>query len=926
MRLPDAALRHAPFRRLLATLVLLAAAPPLLATAPPLPAPPTGDCDLDAPHTVLHPAAAPAPAPDVQAVWLSARRLVWPQAVDAPDLRYRLAHSARAALVVQPGQPLRGADGAFDLQRDTTPLPDPIARRFRHVAPGLRLATAASDAQLRALHRGQVLLVQEDRAGRVQRATALQHPGALDDLYAAAADVPDLGATPRARRTGFKLWAPTAQRVALCAHASPGARAHALRTMRLNARTGVWSATLPRPPAKRPGPYYRYLVDVFVPGLGIVRNRVTDPYSLSLSADSRRSLALDLDAPATKPAGWDAHAAPARVQAPVDQVIYELHVRDFSVHDRSVRAAWRGRYLAFTEPDSDGMRHLRALARAGLTDVHLLPVFDLATVPERGCTTPAVPADAAPDSDAQQAAVLAGAARDCFNWGYDPFHYSAPEGSYATDADDGTARVREFRQMVMALHAAGLRVGMDVVYNHTTASGQHGNSVLDRIVPGYYQRLNAQGVVERSTCCDNTATEHRMMGRLMSDSVLTWARAHRIDAFRFDLMGHQPKDAMLALKARLQRELERDVHLIGEGWNFGEVADGARFEQASQLSLNGSGIGTFSDRARDALRGRGGLHAQGWLNGLVFDPHPAAPPATATDLLRAADLARIGLAGSLRRYELTTHDGRRLPAERVDYNKQPAGYVAEPAEVVNYVENHDNTTLFDDGAPKLPPATTREDRARVQVLGAATVAFSQGIAYFHAGQDILRSKSMDGNSFDSGDWFNRLDWTHADNFFGTGLPPKTGNAANWPLLKTVLADERIKPGPAEIAWTRDAFRDLLAIRASSTLFRLRTAADVLQRLTLHNTGPQQVPTVLVGQLDGQGYPGAAFREIVYFINADKQAHTLTLDALKGRPYRLHPVHAAPQAADRRAATQATHEDAAGRFTIPPRTAVVWVRD
>ena len=164
------------------------------------------------------------------------------------------------------------------------------------------------------------------------------------------------------------------------------------------------------------------------------------------------------------------------------------------------------------------MAHLRALARASLSDVHLLPVFDLATVPEQGCTTPQVP-DAAPDSLAQQQAVMAQAASDCFNWGYDPLHFNAPEGSYASDAADGAVRIREFRQMVMALHAAGLRVGMDVVYNHLSASGQHPQSVLDRIVPGYYHRLNAQGEVERSTCCDNSATEHRMMARLMSDSV-----------------------------------------------------------------------------------------------------------------------------------------------------------------------------------------------------------------------------------------------------------------------------------------------------------------------------------------------------------------------------------------------------------------------
>ncbi len=155
----------------------------------------------------------------------------------------------------------------------------------------------------------------------------------------------------------------------------------------------------------------------------------------------------------------------------------------------------------------------------------------------------------------------------------------------------------------MNLHRAGLRVGMDVVYNHTFASGQKEKSVLDRVVPGYYHRLDAAGAVTQSTCCDNTATENAMMAKLMVDSAVLWAKHYRMDSFRFDLMGHQPRAAMERLQSAVNMATGRDVQLIGEGWNFGEVENGARFVQASQLSLNGSGIGTFSDRARDAARG-----------------------------------------------------------------------------------------------------------------------------------------------------------------------------------------------------------------------------------------------------------------------------------------------------------------------------------
>jgi pullulanase/glycogen debranching enzyme len=213
----------------------------------------------------------------------------------------------------------------------------------------------------------------------------------------------------------------------------------------------------------------------------------------------------------------------------------------------------------------------------------------------------------------------------------------------------------------------------------------------------------------------------------------------------------------------------------------------------------------------------------------------------------------------------------------------------------------------------------------VQTLGNAIVAFSQGIAYFHAGQEVLRSKSLDRNSYDSGDWFNRLDWTLTDNGFGAGLPPAWDNQASWPLMQPLLADAaRLKPTPTQIRYTRDAFADLLRIRAGSTLFRLRTTADVQQRLQLLNTGPAQVPTVLVGHLDGRGHAGAGFDDVLYAINADPQPQTLTLPTLAGRALVLHPVHRAETAADTRPREQARWDSATGRLTVPARTAVVWV--
>lgn len=887
-------------------------------------APSLDDCNVASHATVLQPAPA-ATQLEARAIWLDATLLRWP-GIESGG-RFRLHHAANGSAVASIGTQVTGADGALDLEPFDDALPTTVAERFRHVAAGVTLRLRAEPEVLRNLHQQQSLLVQEDPDGRVIRATRLQSPGALDDLYAAAGNV-DLGVDVAPHRTRFALWAPTARNVTVCLHRVGDGPATSIEPLQRDAQTGVWSTSIARDLS---GQYYTYLVDVHVDGFGMVRNRVTDPYAVSLTTDSRRGYIANLQSSRLKPTAWDRDKTPDRVKSPTDAVIYELHVRDFSVGDTTVRPEYRGKYLAFTLEETDGLRHLRALAAAGITDVHLLPVFDFGSVPERDCVTP-LPAGA-PDGETQQQAVTAVAARDCFNWGYDPVHYTAPEGSYSTDPANGAVRILEFRRMVQALHRAGLRVGMDVVYNHTYAAGQDRWSVLDRIVPGYYHRLDESGRVATSTCCANTATEHRMMRKLMIDSVVTWARQYRIDSFRFDLMGHQPRAAMEELQARVNAAAGRDVLLIGEGWNFGEVADGARFVQASQLSLNGSGIATFSDRARDAIRGGGAgdndarqVRVQGYVNGLHYAPNADAPAdVSAQDLMRTADLVRVGLAGSLRGYLLPTYEGRTLSLEQVPCGgSQPAGYVTAPGEVVNYVENHDNQTLYDLNAFKLPLETSSSDRARVQILAAALNAFSQGIAYFHAGTELLRSKSLDRNSFDSGDWFNRVDWTARDNYFGTGLPPASDNAASWPLMRPRLLGARLKPTPADIAWTRDAFNDLLRIRSSSTLFRMRSAADVADRLHFLNTGPSQVPEVIAGHLDGRGYPGAGFGEILYLVNVDTEAHTLQFEAERGKRYVLHPVHRAPGAADRRAAEQSRYDATLGRVTVPARTAVVFV--
>jgi len=368
-----------------------------------------------------------------------------------------------------------------------------------------------------------------------------------------------------------------------------------------------------------------------VPSTGkIETNLVTYPYSFSLSMNGARSQIVDLNDPELKPPGWDSLTKPP-LDIPEDIVIYELHIRDFSISDKTVPEELRGTYKAFTVKDSNGMKHLAELAQAGLTHVHILPAFDIASVNEDKSTWQSVDSETLksypPDSDQQSIAVSALTGTDGFNWGYDPIHYTTPDGSYATDPN-GTPRILEFRGMVQSLNESGLRVVMDVVYNHTNASGQSDNSVLDRIVPGYYHRLNADGNVEKSTCCENTATEHDMMDQLMISSVITWATQYKVDGFRFDLMGHHMLDNMIAVRAALDvLTLERDgvdgksIYVYGEGWDFGEVANNARGKNATQLNIAGTGIGVFNDRLRDAVRGGNpfdDVRLQGFATGLVI--------------------------------------------------------------------------------------------------------------------------------------------------------------------------------------------------------------------------------------------------------------------------------------------------------------------
>ncbi|WP_030970655.1 pullulanase-type alpha-1,6-glucosidase [Streptomyces sp. NRRL S-1824] len=856
------------------------------------------------------------PTPDLtkaEAQWIDSDTVVWKvKATDATSQQLVYAKDGGISVV----------DGALSdegrwLRLTPSALTDAQKAKYPHLKdyPAFTVDPRDRDRVREAL-RGQLIATQRAANGALLAATGVQSAGVLDDLYGKSASTAALGPVFGHGRPTLSVWAPTAQTVALELDGKN-------IPMRRDDRTGVWSVT---GTAQWTGKPYRYVVKVWAPTVQkIVTNKVTDPYSTALTTDSARSLVVDLDAPALAPKGWTGLKKPAAVPLR-DAQIQELQIRDFSIADPT--SEHPGEYLAFTDTRSDGMKHLKELADSGTSYVHLLPAFDIGTIPEKKSAQQKPACDLsvyAPDSEEQQACVAKAAANDGFNWGYDPLHYTVPEGSYASDPD-GTRRTVEFRQMVQGLNGAGLRTVMDVVYNHTVASGQDDKSVLDRIVPGYYQRLLDDGTVATSTCCANTAPENTMMGKLVVDSIVTWAKEYKVDGFRFDLMGHHPKANILAVRKALDTlTVAKDgvdgkkIILYGEGWNFGEIADDARFVQATQKNMAGTGVATFSDRARDAVRGGGPFDedpgVQGFASGLYTDPNTSTANGTRAEqkarLLHYQDLIKVGLTGNLADYTFTDSSGRTVKGSGVDYNGAPAGYAAVPGDALAYADAHDNESLYDALAFKLPTATSAADRARMQVLAMATAALSQGPSLSQAGSDLLRSKSLDRNSFDSGDWFNALHWDCRDgNGFGRGLPPAADNESKWSYAKPLLTSAVLSPGCAQINGASAAYQDLLTIRTTEKEFDLSTTEQVQSTLSFPLSGKDETPGVITMRLG----------KLVIVLNATPGTEHQQIAELAGKDYALHPVQAA--GADS-TVKKASYERSSGSFTVPGRTVAVF---
>ena len=504
-------------------------------------------------------------------------------------------------------------------------------------------------------------------------------------------DGDDLGAIINGDKTTFKVWAPTASKVVLNLFTS-GHEGSAYKSVDMvKGDRGVWSYT----ESCGHGTYYTYTVTT-----SVGTQEAVDPYAKAAGLNGNRGMVVDLSR--TNPEGWGEDNFATGIKTYSDAVIWEVHVRDFS--NKIASSNYKGKYLAFTERglvneygQSIGVDYLVNL---GITHVHLLPVYDYATVDE-----------ANPDSQ--------------FNWGYDPKNYNVPEGSYSTNPYDGEVRIKEYKQMVQALHAAGIGVVMDMVYNHTYDA----NSSFNKIVPYYYYRYTATGANSSASGCGNdTASERYMFGKFMVDSVSYWAEEYDLDGFRFDLMGLHDLATM--------QEVENAVHAInpeaiiyGEGWTMGSTIDGSPMANQGQISkiepLEGAigGIAVFNDTIRDGLKGSVfTTTSKGYISGNGNGSLPSV---------------LFGIKGGV---------GTGFSWE------------VKNGMVVNYMSAHDNNTLWD----KLILSNgdnTVEERLAMNRLGATLLMISKGTVFFQAGEEMLRTKDGDENSYKSSDAINNIDWS-----------------------------------------------------------------------------------------------------------------------------------------------------------------------
>ncbi|TXJ29414.1 MAG: type I pullulanase [Chitinophagaceae bacterium] len=561
----------------------------------------------------------------------------------------------------------------------------------------------------------------------------------------------DLGLTYSAARSSFRIWAPTAEKVQLRLYAE-GIGGGPLQEKEMKKdKDGTWSITLT---GDQQGRFYAFsaLID------GQWMAEVPDPYAKATGANGKRAMVIDLSS--TNPQGWEHDGSPALPQA-TDAVIYELHVRDASI-DAHSGIGQKGKFLGLAEKGtvntaglSTGLDHLKEM---GVTHIHLLPFFDYNSIDE---TNPGKK----------------------YNWGYDPLNYNVPEGSYATDPYNGATRIKEFKQLVKALHENGMKVVMDVVYNHT---GLTDNSNFNQLVPGYYYRQTADGKLSNATACGNeTASERAMMRKFIIESMAYWVKEYHIDGFRVDLMGVHDITTMNLASRELNR-IKPGILLYGEGWTAGSspLPDSVRALKKNVSKLEK--IAVFSDDIRDGIKGSVFEHEdKGFVSG-----KPGAE-----------ESVKFGIVASCPHPQ--------VDYTKVNYSKSP--YARQPFQTVTYAECHDNHTLWDKLAISAKDAT-EEQRKQMHKLALSIVLTSQGIPFLHAGTEFLRSKKGVENSYESPDSINAIEWDQ----------------------KTMHKD------------VVDYVKGLITLRKAHPAFRMTSAAAIAANLHFLKTEPGLIAYTLNG--------------------------------------------------------------------------------
>ncbi len=514
-------------------------------------------------------------------------------------------------------------------------------------------------------------------------------------------DGTDLGLVYTPSGSVFRIWSPPAEAADIQLY-KDGRFDEPFKTIALGKTgNGCWSIRLS---GDHKGTFYTFRVKI----KGQWSDAVPDPYAKVVGINGRRAMVADLRD--TDPPGWvnEERSLDAQPCLPRDAVVYELHVRDATIHETS-GTEQKGKFAALAEEGTSyagKSTGLSYLAELGVTHIHLLPFYDFNSIDEGNPH------------------------KNQYNWGYDPLNYNVPEGSYSSDPADEYKRIRELKQLVAAFHKNGLRVVMDVVYNHTALTEQ---SSFNQLVPGYYYRHKKDGSFSDATACGNeTASERPMMRKFMLESLIHWVKEYHVDGFRFDLMGVHDIETMNLIAAELNY-IKPGILLYGEGWTAAAspLPDSLRAIKANAASLNG--IAVFSDDMRDGIKGSVFNHkAKGFVSG------------------------DTGLSESVKFGIVAACQHPQVKYNKINYSKK--AYASNPANVISYCDCHDNHVLSDKLLIANPGVPTN-DRKMMQRLALTIVLTSQGIPFLHAGSEFLRSKKGVENSYNCGDSINAIDWS-----------------------------------------------------------------------------------------------------------------------------------------------------------------------